>query len=261
MRMHLAAWISGVLMVQCLPALPSPAVLGVLAVSGVVLWRNPRSRLWAMVVWGVAWSAWRGAEELAARLPLALEGATLQVVGEVADFPTLQPGLASFVLRDVAVLNAPRWPLNHRAVRLAWYNASAPLAPGQHCALYVRLKQPHGLRNFHGFDAEKWLFANHFAASGYVVAHPRNACTEVPRARLQRLRIAIAAAITQAVPDPALSSILGGLAVGARAEIAPDAWQLMRDTGVLHLISVSGLHVGMVAIAMPACRSIIFRTR
>ena len=102
MRMHLAAWISGVLMVQCLPALPSSAVLSALAVSGVVLWRSPRSRLWAMVVWGVAWSAWRGAEELAARLPLALEGATLRVVGEVADFPTLQPGMASFVLRDVA---------------------------------------------------------------------------------------------------------------------------------------------------------------
>lgn len=250
MRMRLAAWICGVLMVQCLPVLPSPAVLSALAVSGVVLWRSPRSRLWAMVVWGVAWSAWRGAEELAARLPLALEGATLQVVGEIADFPTLQPGVASFVLRDVAVLNAPRWPLKHRALRLAWYSASAPLAPGQHCALYVRLKQPRGLRNFHGFDAEKWLFATHLAASGYVVAHPRNACTEVPRARLQRLRVAIAAAITRAVPDPALSSILSGLAVGARAEIAPSAWQLMRDTGVLHLISVSGLHVGMVAIAM-----------
>lgn len=37
-----------------------------------------------------------------------------------------------------------------------------------------------------------------------------------------------------------------------RAEISDQQWQLLRDTGVVHLISVSGLHLGMVAILVYA---------
>lgn len=49
------------------------------------------------------------------------------------------------------------------------------------------------------------------------------------------------------------------LALGERGEIAPDDWQVFADTGVGHLLAISGLHVSLVAGAIGALVGVMWR--
>jgi competence protein ComEC len=114
----------------------------------------------------------------------------------------------------------------------------------------VRLKQPHGSLNPHGFDLELWLFEQGIRASGYVrslpgetnerladgVAHP-----------FERARQSVRDAITAKVAEPALAGVLAALAIGDQNAVDRDDWDLFRSTGIAHLMSISGLHITMFA--------------
>jgi competence protein ComEC len=52
------------------------------------------------------------------------------------------------------------------------------------------------------------------------------------------------------VPAPDVAGILAALAVGQRANMSDHQWQVLRDTGTTHMISISGLHISMVALAL-----------
>lgn len=53
--------------------------------------------------------------------------------------------------------------------------------------------------------------------------------------------------------------VLMALALGERSEIAPDDWQVFADTGVSHLLAISGLHVSLVAGALGALVGLLWR--
>ena len=54
-------------------------------------------------------------------------------------------------------------------------------------------------------------------------------------------------AIDARVADPRAAGVLAALAVGDQAAIERDDWELFRNTGVAHLMCISGLHVTMFA--------------
>ena len=64
---------------------------------------------------------------------------------------------------------------------------------------------------------------------------------------VERLRQTVRDAIQARVAEPGAAGVLAALAVGDQAAIARDDWALFRDTGVAHLMSISGLHVTMFA--------------
>ena len=67
---------------------------------------------------------------------------------------------------------------------------------------------------------------------------------------VERLRRQVRDAIVAHVSDPAAAGVLALLAllaVGDQAAIERDDWDLYRNTGVAHLMSISGLHVTMFA--------------
>ena len=47
--------------------------------------------------------------------------------------------------------------------------------------------------------------------------------------------------------DASAAGVLAALAVGDQAAIERDDWAVFRNTGVAHLMSISGLHVTMFA--------------
>lgn len=86
------ALLAGVLLVQWLPQLPPSWCLGLLLLMAAGLaWRCPRWRWLAWLLAGIAWAAWRGGLAMDARLPRALEGRDLAVIGTIAELPLAQP--------------------------------------------------------------------------------------------------------------------------------------------------------------------------
>ncbi|HMN76410.1 MAG TPA: DNA internalization-related competence protein ComEC/Rec2 [Burkholderiaceae bacterium] len=264
------AWLAGVaaqLQQAELWPVASYAVAIALAALATAVAARARSRrlaallcLPAAAVAGFALTGLNAAWRLADGLAPDLEGRDLIVSGVVADMP--QPTSTGVLFRfeieqaslDAAAVRVPR------RVALAWYAARGeqvdatadaprqPLRAGQRWRLQVRLKQPHGNANPHGFDYELYLFEQGVRASGYV----RDGVAPVMLAPasgfvIARWRQSVRDAMLAGVGDARAAGVLAALAVGDQAAIARADWAVFRDTGVAHLMSISGLHITMFA--------------
>ena len=88
MRAAAIAFLGGILIVQQLAALPSPAWAALLIPALLLaLWHHPRWLLVVFFIGGFAWACWRADLILQERLAPALEGRDIAVEGTVADLP------------------------------------------------------------------------------------------------------------------------------------------------------------------------------
>lgn len=262
------AWLAGVALHLQQAELASPAVqVAWLAGGGlcaVLALRFTRRRglttlllLLVALLFGFGASNLRAGFRLAQSLPAALEGQDLQVTGVVASLPQRSASGLRFRFEiDAATRNGEPVTLPD-TVALGWYagwHEDAALTPpqrelraGQRWRFTVRLRQPHGAMNPHGFDTELRWFEQGVRATGYV----RDAPTLLLEARagfpVERWRQRVRDAIDAAVADPRAAGVLAALSVGDQSAIDRDDWDLFRITGIAHLVSISGLHVTMFA--------------
>ncbi len=138
----------------------------------------------------------------------------------------------------------PRW--QPARLRLSWYEPAVQPRVGERWQFTVRLKPPRGSLNFQGFDYERWLFAQHVRATGYVRGKP----AALRMAASEGLSVQ---SVRQGLRDQLLAlplqhgAVIAGLSFGADDAITPDVWRLLRDTGTTHLVAISGLHITLIA--------------
>jgi competence protein ComEC len=115
----------------------------------------------------------------------------------------------------------------------------------------VRLRRAHGNANPHGFDYEAWLLERGIRATGTIRAREEMARLDdfVPRLAyaVERLRDGLRERFLAELPDAPYAGVLIALAIGDQRSIPDALWETFRRTGVTHLVSISGLHVTMVA--------------
>ncbi|HEY9397856.1 MAG TPA: DNA internalization-related competence protein ComEC/Rec2 [Burkholderiales bacterium] len=210
----------------------------------------------AGAAFGFAWAAGLATMRMAEWLAPELEGRDVIVTGVVAGLPqTFERGVRFHFDVERAQIDDAPFPAR---LALAWYTGPSPDAAGEVAVragerwrLTVRLKRPHGGANPHGFDYEAWLLERGIGATGYI--RPRGERTRLddlvmqPRYLVERARERIRAKFEQALPDHRYAGVLVALAVGDQRAIESADWQLYVRTGVGHLMSISGLHVTMVA--------------
>ena len=204
---------------------------------------------------GFAYAAWRAELRLAERLPAQAEGADVMLAGRVSGLPQVTPWGQVFDF-DLAPGQAPGAP-GLRRVRLSWYAPRGvepvprPFRAGQAWRLAARLKQPHGQLNFTGFDYEAWLLQHAIGASGYVRAQPAPQLLAQEAAGfsavLDATRARIRDHILQVLGQAPYAGVIAALAVGDQQAIPTWQWRDFNRTGVTHLMSISGLHVTLLA--------------
>lgn len=152
---------------------------------------------------------------------------------------------------DVVVLSRPvACPeLSGARLRLTWYLRDSELIEfvpiaGEVWHVQARLKLPWGMRNPGGFDYGLWLKGHNYVATGWVRTGERMAGAE--HAHLSAL-------LKDAFIEYVNAGLLRALVLGDRAGVTDEQWALFRDTGTIHLMVVSGLHVGVVAGLLFAC--------
>ena len=287
MRLFALAFAGGVWLLQQQAALPELGWLAVLAAGALLLFgmRHRLLKAWttdpeklckavspgtalairrftaaallsvAATALGFVWAAAFAQLRLADELPVALEGRDIELSGVVAGLPqALERGVRfEFDVEQAAAGVPPH-------ISLAWYRGrddeddeASPLVPvraGERWRFTVRLKRPHGNLNPHGFDYEAWLFERGIRATGYV--RPKSASrvdAQVwrPAYAVEMLRETIRDRASAALPDAPYAGILIALAIGDQHAIDPGLWQSFSRTGITHLMSISGLHVTMLA--------------
>ena len=264
------AWLLGTAAQMQQPALwPDASYAGLLASAllvGLAAWRSAAGRTGTLVLClalaGAAFAStgWRAAQRLAVQLPAALEGRDLWLTGVITHMPQPGPQGTRFVFRVEQALLEGRPVSVPPRIALGWYRdvdgeatLAAPaqeLRAGQRWQLAARLRQPHGTLNPHGFDLELWLFEQGIRATGAVRATASAAPRLIDEGAghpVERARQTVRDAILLRVPDAQAAGVLAALAVGDQAAIGRDDWELFRDTGVAHLMSISGLHVTLFA--------------
>ena len=169
------------------------------------------------------------------------------VVGRIVSLPEAGERSVRFLFEMERYRETTLAASQPASVRLSWYEPELRPQVGERWQFTVRLKPPRGSVNFQGFDYERWLFAQHVQATGYVRSKP------LP----QRLAAASGAAVEQlrqSLRDQLLAlplqhgAVIAGLSFGADDAITPQAWRLLRDTGTTHLVAISGLHITLVAL-------------
>src|SRR5258708_6250931 len=262
MRFFALALIAGTFVLQNQAELPTLrfGLLGVAALLAAAL--VPRSRravrallLLAAGAWiGYGYAAWRAEVRLADALPRSMEGEDVEVVGIVAGLPQVTEKGVRFVF-DVE----GQGPIPS-TISLSWYaervkggDAIPPpkIIAGQRWRLTVRLKRTRGYANPHAFDFEPWALERGIRATGYVRTKAGTALLAErvdgwPQT-LHRWRGAIRDDMVAHLGEARLRGVLVALAIGDQDAIAADDWEVFWRTGVGHLMSISGLHITMLA--------------
>ncbi|MBI4997579.1 MAG: ComEC/Rec2 family competence protein, partial [Rhodocyclales bacterium] len=265
MRAATLSFAAGIAWLQWQSSLPAGEILLSMAVAGAALLVLGRRvavagfvllMLGALLL-GASWAGWRAQHRLADALPEAGEGRDVAVVGVVAGLPqAFERGLRFEFDVEQASAEVPS------RIGLAWYqgrrdqddddlHVAPSLRAGERWHLTVRLKRPHGSLNPYGFDFEAWLFERGIRATGYVRKADGNARIDAlvlaPGYLVERLRQSVRERFQRTFADAPYGGILTALAIGDQRAIDPAYWRLFARTGVTHLLSVSGLHVTMVA--------------
>ncbi|MBF6989896.1 DNA internalization-related competence protein ComEC/Rec2 [Cupriavidus sp. IK-TO18] len=270
MRVFVVAFVAGCWLLQQQATLPRQDVVRV-AAAGLVLaaiamllrgrrlraaWRGLVLAAVAAVAVGAAfcWAAWRADMRLREWLPASLESRDLDVQGVVSGLPSESAGGVRFAFTVGKTVpdgaDEPGLTLPGRLL-LHWRDAPPDLYPGQRYTLTIRLRRPRGLANPFGFDYAYWLLAQGYGATGYVRrAHgpPQEATRERLAWRIEAWRAAVRDHLRAALPDDArYGPVLVALVIGDQRGIDTEDWQLFRRTGISHLVSISGLHITMIA--------------
>lgn len=214
---------------------------------------------------------WRMADQLA----FGDEGRDVRVTGVVASLPAALERGVRFEFEVEQVLGAadgtPQVP---QRLSLGWYGADVRVRPAERWSFTVRLRRPHGAMNPGGFDLEAWMLERNLRATGYVreVVRPRagqdgsdgglpgaqadrrdatpqrlDARVLQPGPLVDRLRDDLRAELQARLAGSRYGGVIVALVLGDQRAIAEADWQLFNRTGISHLVSISGLHITMVA--------------
>ncbi len=205
------------------------------------------------VLLGYSYATWVAQTRLSDTLPDEWQGQNIVITGIVAEMPRIHERGLRFTF-DVESVETPDAHVPHH-IQLATYdgegNDPLEVSAGERWKLSVRLKQPHGTSNPYNFDFEAWALERNIRAIGYVYEKGDNQIlseqTSSPAYLVQRLRETVRTHFQKTLGDAPYVGILTALAIGDQSSISQAEWQVFTRTGVNHLMSISGLHITLLA--------------
>lgn len=250
-----------------------------LSTSSNSRWRFPFMLCLALSL-GLVWTWLLAARQLEQLLPRELEGVDFWVTGQVVGLPSPRGQFQQFELmidtacfrlhprdceRPTGAAVTEQAANTTAAARLAGaritLNEYAALAlwPGERWRFRVRLNRPHGFANPGGYDYEAALFLRGIIGRGYVRDTAFNTRLAEAGPGLQSARAGLRARLYQRASALTHPGLLSALILGDRDGVSDVQWQLLTRTGTNHLLVISGLHVGFVAMTAYALVNLLVR--
>ncbi len=201
-----------------------------------------------MLLAGYSWGEFNFYLQEKSFFPSQLEGKNIVINGRIEGVPAYNEEYQKFQF----YVEKPNWK---GKISLFWYQHKKHflLKPGQEWCLTVKLKKPHGYRNLGGFDYDAWLFEQNIRAKGYVVNGARNILLASSSQNnpinnwINQVRQNIGEKWESFSSEWPLLGVLLAFTVGLTSDITPEQWQVFTNTGTIHLISISGFHINLIA--------------
>ncbi|MEO0443563.1 MAG: DNA internalization-related competence protein ComEC/Rec2 [Pseudomonadota bacterium] len=269
---YLLAATVGIFSVSFFPRLPPPALLLVVGLLVPLAFYLRRYRAVCLLL-GVLYGSLFGHYVIMGQLPQALSGQSFVVTGVVVGLPEHREKVLRFELlinkieaaqadQDQADQEQVAHLLNKK-LSLSWYrhgliqkDGHLKLATGDVVQLSVKLRRPRGFVNPGGFDYQRFLLQKGIVATGYVKKDPANTvlynrCQQRLWYSLHKIdckRASLAEHFSAYFTSHQTIGPFLGLLTGDKRFITHQQWVLLRDTGTIHLLAISGLHIGLSAI-------------
>ena len=210
---------------------------------------------------GFVWAANFAAIRLSDELPNDWQQKSITIVGVVASLPEVTERGERFKFDVEKILTDSAKVPKH--ISLNFYRDIKSPRPesatsttnffhaGERWQFTVRLKRPHSTYNPHGFDFEAWALAENIRATGSI--HSKSGYKKLsnfvwrPSYVVEKLREKIGNRISQTLANKPYAGVIRALVVGDDSQISADDWNVFLRTGVNHLMSISGLHITMLA--------------
>ncbi len=246
----------GISVYFALPAEPAWFVgplTGLAPLAGLAMrWRGTSQRLLLVVILfaalGFTAAQWRTHE--AASPVLAEAQLTTVLTGRVV---TVEPApRGPRVVLDRVGLTSAETPAPDR-VRLRLRALDAGVRPGDQLRVRARLSPPPDASYSGGYDFSRVAWFRQIGAVGFAIA-PAGISPGISsdgpiagfRSAIERARVGIATRIADGIGGAA-GGVAAALATGQRGGIPESVRAEMRDSGLAHLLAISGLHLGLVA--------------
>jgi len=229
-----ACLIMAIIPLLWLPSLPGLPVIWVCIAVGVLLAAQcliylRYTGLWLLFfAWGVL-----AAQEAVWPMQHLTDGPQqAEVVITATDGATTHQG-------QIVRLNGKPWR-STTGVMLYGNYLPQPACAGQRWAMTLRLRAVHGELNDGGYDSQRSALTSHQPLTG------RFTHAEVLEANCS-LRARYLNSLTEELKPYQWGTVILGLGMGERLAVTQEVKKLMRETGTLHLMAISGLHIALAA--------------
>ena len=245
----LLALLAGMLTLLLWPRLQMPLLLALTA-SGLLCLLAADTRRSGMFLFAAAWAAAVGYAHITA-IDSVYWQQPQQVQAAIINIPQHEPGLSRLhlLIQQPPALRGKRIAANWFRPQLS---PDAMPASGELWSFQLRLRPPYGTVNRHGFDYARWLIGSGVHATASIRSGQRLLPDQVLdwfawQLRISAARASIATWISAVLPD-SQAALARALLVGDRSRLSTPIRDLLAATGTSHLLAISGLHIGLVAL-------------
>lgn len=300
MRLWALGLFIGILLVQQLSHLPSLYWLALVLISLVALKpiSNVTSYRGLLVIisgiaFGFSWGLGHAHWLMGQRLLPQYEGIDLVIEGQIVSLPesatSAAPSYNKFrqlqrVRFDFAPIKIQRYKTNStnnsfenisvhqfpKLIRLSWYRPTSKVKAGEFWRFGVRLKRPHGMLNPGSFDYESNLYQKRIQAKGSIRNKLENKKltnysngfsikSSLLKIR-QTLQLKLSNEVDIGEKSTFISNVTQSLILGYRGGINSSQWRILQRTGTIHLMAISGLHIGLIATLVYGLFGILWRS-
>ena len=225
--------------------LPIVALLMLLPFAVRYLWLRPVA---ALAV-GFCWSAVVATVMFGTTIPAAMEKKDVVISGQVIGAPLATDRYQRFDFQVEQLMWRGTVYPSPGKIRLKLYQNQPQILSGQQWRFTARLKQARGYHNPGAlFDYEAYLFHHHLRATGYVRNHPPPLLLKAQSSfSIAAFRQRVAGFIRTSLNDSEQAGLVAALVVGIRNDMNQRTWEVLLRTGTIHLVAISGLHIGLVS--------------
>ena len=152
-------------------------------------------------------------------------------------------------------------------IRLSWRGAAFEALPGERVKLRGSLSPPPQPVSPQGYDFARHLYFLKIGAVGFAFSAPEALDEEAPplgariAGGIERARLSLTRRIIAVTNGTDAGAIVAAVVTGKREAISDEAEAVFRDSGLTHLLSISGIHLslatGIVFFALRALLALI----
>ncbi len=171
-----------------------------------------------------------------------------QYLAEVIQYDVQKPNSVENLLELKSVKTSDGWSDASGKI-LVYHNSDNPLIPGQILLINKAPEVIPGPKNpnefdYSGFLARKGIFHRQFLGKEVIVI--QSSPSSDFRYFLDHLRQKMVLMLQSKIPDQDSQQVALALLLGQKQNLDPEIRKAYSETGVMHILAVSGLHVGII---------------